>query len=63
MHKNGYTTLYAKLSKINVKVNQYVKTGELIGLSGNTGKSTGPHIHFEIRKNNIPLDPQNFINF
>lgn len=63
IHKDGYITLYAKLSKINVQEKQTVKSGELIGLSGSTGRSTGPHLHFEIRKNYIPLNPQDFIVF
>lgn len=62
-HNDGYTTYYTKLSKINVKENQTVKSGELIALTGTTGKTTGPHIHFEIRKDNMPLNPQNFIDF
>ncbi|SCK58323.1 M23 family metallopeptidase [Streptomyces sp. WMMB 322] len=48
-HKNGTYSQYAHLSKVNVKPGQQVKTGQKIGLSGSTGNSSGPHLHFEIR--------------
>lgn len=56
--ENGaYKTYYAHLSSIPVSVGDSVNAGTTIGLSGNTGNSTGPHLHYEIRKNNVPIDP------
>ena len=56
-HGGGYTTLYAHLSRRNVSKGATVKQGDVIGLSGNTGYSTGPHLHFEINKNGSSYDP------
>ena len=53
----SYRTYYAHLSSIPVSVGDLVTAGTAIGLSGNTGNSTGPHLHYEIRKNNQPTDP------
>jgi len=58
-HEN-YITRYCHLSRISVKEGCEVKKGEIIGKIGSTGKSTGPHLHFEIRKGNTPLDPLAF---
>lgn len=56
--ENGdYKTYYAHLSNIPVSVGDSVVAGSTIGLSGNTGNSTGPHLHYEVRKNNVPIDP------
>ena len=57
-HDDQYETLYAHLSRIDVKYGQKVKRGGQIGVSGNSGNSTGPHLHFEVRKNGIPVDPK-----
>ena len=56
-HKNGYQTRMAHLNKIYVKSGQYVKKGDLIGRTGKTGRVTGPHLHYEIRKNGVPQNP------
>lgn len=62
-HKNGYRTLYAHSSKLLVKEGELVKKGQKIALVGNTGLSTGPHLHFEIRIGNTPVDPTQYIDF
>lgn len=59
-HGYGYKTLYAHLSKYNVKRGQYVNRGDLIGFVGNTGRSVGPHLHYEVHKNGKPINPINF---
>ena len=56
-HHNGYVTLYGHFSKLLVKVGQKVKRGQKIGISGNTGHSTGPHLHFTVFHNCTPTDP------
>ena len=60
-HGNGYTTWYAKLSAFKVKAGDPVKQGQLIGLVGNTGLSTGPHLHYEIRLKDKPQNPMEFM--
>lgn len=59
-HGFGYQTLYAHLSKINVKAGQHINRGDVVGLVGSTGKSTGPHLHYEVIKNGQKIDPINF---
>jgi murein DD-endopeptidase MepM/ murein hydrolase activator NlpD len=56
-HGNGYKTLYAHLSKIAVVVGQTVKRGDSLGMMGSTGRSTGTHLHFEIRTGKGNADP------
>jgi LysM repeat protein len=62
-HYNGLETYYGHLSKIRVKVNQVVKSGDVIALGGSTGRSRGPHLHFEVRYKDIPLDPMRMIDY
>ena len=59
-HGFGYTTLYAHLYKVLVHNGQNVKRGDVIALVGNTGKSTGPHLHYEVRYQDKPVDQRNF---
>lgn len=61
-HGNGMVTRYGHMSRADVSVGQYVEQGENIGLSGNTGNSTGPHVHFEMRLDGEPVDPVNYVN-
>lgn len=62
-HYNGVETLYGHLSKTFVKPNESVTSGQAIGLGGNTGRSTGPHLHFEMRYKGQAMDPNLFIDF
>ncbi len=59
-HGFNYETLYAHLNNYNVKVGQKVKRGDIIGYMGNTGMSTGPHIHYEVKRNGQSVDPINY---
>lgn len=61
-HGNGLSSLYAHLSEILVSANQEVKVGEVIAKSGNSGRSTGPHLHYEVHKNNTPVNPKLFLS-
>ena len=59
-HGFGYETLYAHLSKYNIKKGQKVKRGDIIGFVGSTGRSEGPHLHYEVHKNGEVVNPLNF---
>jgi murein DD-endopeptidase MepM/ murein hydrolase activator NlpD len=56
-HSNGITTRYGHLSRISVEAGQRIKRGDQIGNAGSTGRSTGPHVHYEIRENDQTVDP------
>lgn len=60
-HGNGYSTLYAHNSKLLVSTGEHVSQGDVIAKSGNTGRSTGPHCHFEIRINGSKVNPANYL--
>ena len=60
-HGNGLSSRYGHLSSIDVRVGQSVKTGQIIGKVGSTGRSTGPHLHYETRLRGEPIDPQKFL--
>jgi len=62
-HANGLETYYGHLSKILVNPNEVVKAGEVIGLGGSSGRSTGPHLHFETRYKGQPFDPARVVDF
>lgn len=59
-HENGFRTIYAHLSKIKVKYGQNVQRGDLIAISGNTGRSAGPHLHYEVHKYGSPQNPLDY---
>jgi murein DD-endopeptidase MepM/ murein hydrolase activator NlpD len=60
-HSNGITTRYGHLSRITVETGQRVRRGDQIGHAGSTGRSTGPHVHYEIRENDQPVDPTRYV--
>lgn len=60
-HGLGFSTLYAHLSKINVVRGDWVRQGTVVGLAGSSGRSTGPHLHYEIRYNGVPFNPEKFV--
>ncbi|MFD0794872.1 peptidoglycan DD-metalloendopeptidase family protein [Mucilaginibacter litoreus] len=61
-HNNNLETWYGHLSKITVKEGQRVTVGDLVGKVGSTGRSTGPHLHYEIRKNGRPVNPKQYLS-
>ena len=61
-HDMGYLTLYGHNSSLRVKAGQQVKAGDVVALSGQTGYANGPHVHYEVRLNGVPLDPMRFLD-
>jgi murein DD-endopeptidase MepM/ murein hydrolase activator NlpD len=61
-HGQGITTRYGHMSKILVREGDVIETGDTIGRAGSTGRSTGPHVHYEVRRNGDPVDPIHFLN-
>lgn len=60
-HGNGYTTRFGHLLKFNVEIGDKVAKGQVIGYVGSTGRSTGPHLHYEVRMNGTPIDPIDYM--
>jgi murein DD-endopeptidase MepM/ murein hydrolase activator NlpD len=60
-HGNGLTTRYGHLSRPLVKVGQKVKRGDIVGLVGMTGRTTAPHLHYEVRRNDRPVNPRGYL--
>jgi murein DD-endopeptidase MepM/ murein hydrolase activator NlpD len=61
-HGNGFATRYGHMSEIDVKIGQPVKAGQSLGKVGTTGRSTGPHLHYETRIDGEAVDPQRFLS-
>ena len=60
-HGRGILTRYGHLNKLMKKKGDIVKREDIIGTVGNTGQSTGPHLHYEVRLNGVPVDPEKYI--
>ena len=61
-HGNGYETVFGHMQKRLVKKGERVRRGQVVGLMGNTGRSTGAHVHFEVLRAGTPVDPKRYIN-
>ena len=61
-HGNGFRTLYAHLAERLVRAGDLVQKGDVIGTVGDTGRTTGPHLHYEVRVNGLPVNPTRFFN-
>ncbi len=62
-HAKGYRTIYGHLDSINVEAGDRVRQGQVLARSGNTGRSTGPHLHFEIQKDGRPINPDTYLDY
>jgi hypothetical protein len=62
-HANGNVTWYAHNTAVLLSEGEHVNRGQIVAYSGSTGRSTGPHVHFEVRFMDVPLDPEDFIQF
>ena len=60
-HAKAYNTLYAHLSRVEVTKGQQLAAGDAVGLLGSTGRSTGPHLHYEVQRRGERLDPEHFL--
>jgi murein DD-endopeptidase MepM/ murein hydrolase activator NlpD len=60
-HGFGYQTVYGHMSKVDVRKGQHVQRGDVIGEVGSTGLSTGPHLHYEVHKDGVAVNPANFL--
>jgi len=61
-HGNGYSTLYGHNSRLVVRVGDIVRAGQQLAKAGSTGRSTGPHVHFEVHVNGHPVNPRQFLD-
>ena len=61
-HPHGYNTLYAHLSRVEVTKGQQLAAGDAVGLLGSTGRSTGPHLHYEVRVAGVAVDPTPYMS-
>jgi len=61
-HGYGIKTIFAHNSRLNVKAGQRVKRGDVISYLGDSGSSTGPHLHYEVRLNGLPVNPMRYMN-
>ena len=60
-HANGFQTYYAHMSRLEVVAGQYIRRGEVLGRVGATGKATSPHLHYEVRRGGIPINPHQYL--
>ena len=62
VHGNGYETVFGHISRINVQTGQTIRAGDVLGLVGSTGRSTGPHLHYEVLRGGERLNPEQFLS-